>query len=279
MLLGALVVLVASVDVPQGIIGYAEHIERARLLIAQERYLEARVEAVTAREANSQDPESYETLVAMGLLELREILSGRLPEDEARVPQKNFIASAEQCKRCGELVRLFEEDMAAGLRLADDTIAQRPFDARVHAIRAKLAVYQLWFLKDVLEATDGARKEIAQGRAHADAALRFDSRNVQARVAKGILEFVVGSQGFFARYVLGGGDKEKSIVLLRETANCANCSSIDRLEAKVALFNLLRKDKRCGDALAVARELAVQIPEARSIQQFIAEQGSQCGKS
>jgi hypothetical protein len=81
---------------------------------------------------------------------------------------------------------------------------------------------------------------------------------------------------FGLQWVLGGGNKNKALVVVREAA-VADADFYTRTEARFALWEMLAKDKKLDEAVTVAKTLSHDFPTNQELARFIAEHGTSAG--
>jgi hypothetical protein len=106
-----------------------------------------------------------------------------------------------------------------------------------------------------------AARQGYQSRNDSEQVLKIDSQYADADMAIGIQQYAVASLPRWVRLVVGfmgvGGNKEKGIALLRESAAHGVATSV---ESKTVLSLFLRHDGRYPEALQVQTGLAEQFP-------------------
>jgi tetratricopeptide (TPR) repeat protein len=154
------------------------------------------------------------------------------------------------------------EDLTnAGIRLCDDRIHANGNDKNAYFARGYLRGIHAAFITLVDHSYVTAARQGYASRNDSEQVLKIDPQYADAKMAIGIQQFAVASLPRWVRMVVGivgvGGNKEKGLALLRESAAHGVVTAV---ESRTVLSLFLRHDARYPEALAVQHGLAVQYP-------------------
>lgn len=187
----------------------------------------------------------YQAMLKAGALE-SELVSG-----------SNAFLRREKMNPTAEEQDAFDKAIANSLRLA----AQQTNSA--HAEHAQAVAYGLRANYNFLvrKAWLDSLKDSTQARKHAEACLRLDPTYTDAKLILGVHDYVVGSLSWTYKFLgfLAGirGDRDGGIRTIEEVAAKAVNSRVD---AKVLLAAIYRREKRSAQALALVEELIPLYP-------------------
>jgi hypothetical protein len=94
--------------------------------------------------------------------------------------------------------------------------------------------------------------------------------HVRGRVARAWVDYIVGSavpRG--VRWILGGGNKKRGLLAVREVAESGGGEFFDQVEAMFALWDMQVREQEVAGAIATARALARDFPENRELRKFL----------
>src|SRR5207244_2400369 len=123
-------------------------------------------------------------------------------------------------------------------------------------------------IKTALRNTDARAKSSGWTTSPSSPALTSGFPSVPA--ARGWVDYIVGStvpRG--ARWVLGGGNKKRGLLSLREVAEAGSGEFFDRVEAMFALWDMQVREREVAGAVATARTLARDFPENRELRRIL----------
>jgi hypothetical protein len=93
--------------------------------------------------------------------------------------------------------------------------------------------------------------------------------NVRARVARAWMDYIVGTRvPWGTRWVMGGGSKSRGLKMVREAAQTP-ADFYTRIEAQFGLWEMLTREGRREEAVAVAKDLLTHFPENKDLVKFI----------
>jgi hypothetical protein len=244
------------------------HADGGTLADAQRQFFNARYEAAAdlALAIHSSDTgalAAYEIRTSALHFQLR----------DAQGPDADKGKAFKQCIECPELLKAFLADTARGQEVARERLKLDPEDAEALFFLGKLNLNYVWLQLETLGKKTGW-SEYWEARRSLDAALKANPRHTRARVARAWIDYIVGTKMTFgARWVLGGGSKQRAFVGAREAAS-ADSEFFVRVEAEFALWEMLVRDKKLTEATTIAQRLARDFPENRKLVNFLNAAGS-----
>ncbi len=148
-----------------------------------------------------------------------------------------------------------------GIKLCDDRIKANPNDKNAYFARGYLRGIHAAFITLVDHSYVTAARQGYAARGDSEQVLKIDPDYADAKMAIGIQQFAVASLPRWVRMVVGivgvGGNKERGLALLRESAAHGTITSV---ESRTVLSLFLRHDGRYPEALVVQHGLAAQFP-------------------
>jgi tetratricopeptide (TPR) repeat protein len=149
----------------------------------------------------------------------------------------------------------------SAVALCDQQIKSNPNDANAYFARGYARGMHAAFITLVDHSFVAAARQGLASRNDSEATLRIDPGYADAKMAIGIQQFAVASLPRLVRMLVGiagvGGNKEKGLALLRESAAHGIVTPI---ESRTALSLFLRHDARYPEAIVVQKGLADQYP-------------------
>lgn len=111
--------------------------------------------------------------------------------------------------------------------------------------------------------------ECWEGRRSLDAVLSRQPTHVRARVARGWIDYIVATKmRRGTRWLLGGGNKKRGVLAIREAA-AAEADFFTQTEARFALWDIQVRERDTAGAIATAELLIRDFPENREVARFI----------
>jgi hypothetical protein len=105
--------------------------------------------------------------------------------------------------------------------------------------------------------------------------LKRNPGHVRARVARAWIDYIVDTKlPRGTKWLLGGGNKKRGLLVVRQAAN-AEADFFIQAEAGFALWDMQVREGAVVDAIATARELARDFPENRDLIKFLQTHESQ----
>ena len=208
--------------------------------------------------AKPADPEPYNHL-AQALL-YRELYRAGALESELVTGANPFLRRAKMEPRPEDLAR-FDDAIAKAMKFAQARIDQKPNDPR--ALYALSVAYGLrgncGFL--VRKAYLSALRDATSARKLCNQVVELDPKFIDARMVQGAHDYIVGSLPGYMRFLgfLNGirGDKEGGI---RTLLQVANQGTNNKMDAKILLGVIDRRERRPQDALPLLAEITAKYP-------------------
>jgi hypothetical protein len=236
---------------------------------AQRLFYNGRYEAAAAMtaELRARDPldlAAFELRTSTLLFQLRAGLGGRADRD----------AAFESCLPCPGLMAAFLSETAAGQKVARARLAAEPEDEAARFFLGKLDLNYVWLQLGELGHRTGWG-EYWEARKSLDAVLLRNPKHVRARVARAWIDYIVDTRmPRGTRWVLGGGNRKRALVEVREAA-AQDADFFVHAEAAFALWDLQMRERNVAGAVVTARDLARDFPENRQLAAFLERHGPQ----
>jgi hypothetical protein len=173
------------------------------------------------------------------------------------------------CAACPGLMSAFVAETARGQALARARLKLRPHDENALFFLGKVDLNYVWLQSGTLGRKTGW-DEYWEARRSLDQVLRMNPAHVRARVARAWVDYIVGSsvpRG--VRWVLGGGNKKRGLLAVREVVEGGGGGFFDQVEAMFALWDMQMREQEAPGAIATARVLARDFPENRELRKFL----------
>lgn len=216
--------------------------------------------ALTLDLCAADDVDACELRSAALLMEIKRAIGD--PKDK----NKAFKA----CEKCQGLLDAFLRDTARGQAAARARLKADPSDEAAQFLLGKLDLNYVWLQLGTLGHKTGW-DEYWEARRTLDAILKQNPQNVRAKVARAWIDYIVDTRmPRGTRWVLGGGNKKRAIVALREAAK-ADTDVFTSAEARFGLWDVLVREKNFPEAIALARELAKDFPANMDLPKFLEE--------
>jgi hypothetical protein len=174
------------------------------------------------------------------------------------------------CGACPALVSAFLADSVRNQALARAKLKIDPDDEDTLFFLGKVDLNYVWLQLGTLGRKTGW-DEYWEARRSLDRVLRMNPAHVRARVARAWVDYIVGStvpRG--VRWLLGGGNKKRGLVAVREVADSGSGQFFDQVEANFALWDMQVREREFPGAVATARMLARDFPENGELRKFLA---------
>jgi len=238
-------------------------LDDARQLFYNAHYREAAELALTLQTPDPDDDLARDELRASALLfQLRALLEPLLRQEGANAK------TVERCAACVELMTTFTATTTHGQRLARARLDVNPADETALFFLGKLDLNYLWLQLGLLRRKTGWN-EYWEARRSLDALLKTNPQHVRARVARAWIDYIVHTKmPWGARWVLGGGDKKRALVVLHEVA-ADDTDFFSHAEAEFSLWDILVREKHLAEATDVAERLATKFPANREVATFL----------
>lgn len=174
-----------------------------------------------------------------------------------------------QCAACPTLMSAFLADTARGQTFARARLTAHPDDEDMLFFLGKVDLNYVWLQSGTLGRKTGWH-EYWEARRSLDHVLQLNPKHVRARVARAWVDYIVGStvpRG--VRWLLGGGNKKRGLLTVREVAERGGGEFFDQIEAMFALWDMQVRERELAGAVATARTLVRDFPENRELRKFL----------
>ena len=176
------------------------------------------------------------------------------------------------CAKCQGLFEAFLLDTRRGQAAARAKLKANPSDEAAQFLLGKLDLNYVWLQLGTLGRKTGW-DEYWEARHTLDAILKNNPENVRAKVARAWIDYIVDTRmPRGTRWVLGGGNKKRAMVALREAA-VTNTDVYISAEARFGLWDVLVREKNYPEAVILARELARDFPANTDLPKFLEKHG------
>jgi len=175
-----------------------------------------------------------------------------------------------QCAACPALMSAFMADTVRSQTFVRGRLAAHPDDEQALFFLGKMDLNYVWLQLGTLGRKTGW-DEYWEARRSLDRVLQMNPAHVRARVARAWVDYIVGStipRG--VRWLLGGGNKKRGLLSVREVAERGSGEFFDQVEARFALWDMQVREREVPGAIASARMLARDFPENRELRKFLA---------
>lgn len=173
-----------------------------------------------------------------------------------------------RCAACPDLFSAFQAATARGQALARARIRAHPDEDATLFLLGKLSLNHVWLQTGTLGRRTGWG-EYWEGRRALDRVLRLNPGHVRARVARAWIDYIVDTKvPRGTRWLLGGGNKKRGLLAVREAAN-AESDFFSQAEARFALWDMQVRERDFREAVVTARTLARDFPENQELIRFI----------
>jgi hypothetical protein len=183
--------------------------------------------------------------------------------------QRNKTSAWAACAACPALMSAFVADTARGQAFARARLKLRPHDEEMLFFLGKVDLNYVWLQSGTLGRKTGW-DEYWEARRSLDQVLQLNPAHVRGRVARGWMDYIVGSsvpRG--VRWLLGGGNKKRGLLAVREVVDSGRGAFFDRVEAMFALWDMQMREHEVSAATATANALARDFPENRELRKFL----------
>ena len=241
-------------------------VDRTPLSLAQRLFYNgdyAQAAALTSTACGSAD--------SLELCELRtSALLMRLKRDLGEAHQED---PSQTCVRCQQLIASFVADTARGQTAARARLRTDAADEATQFLLAKLDLNYVWLQLGVLGRKTGWR-EYWEARRSVDKVLKTNPSHLRARVARAWIDYIVDTRmPLGTRWLLGGGDKKRGLLTIREAAR-ADGHFYARAEAAFALWDVQIREKQIEEAVVTARRLSCDFPANEELRRFLQKHGT-----
>jgi hypothetical protein len=244
----------ASADQPVG----AAAFEEAQRLFYSGRYDAAAALALVVRTAAPDNLAASELRGSALHFQIRRVLG--MPENKTQ--------AWTNCDPCEGLLSAFMAEANHGRSVARTRLTRNPTDEDALFFLGKINLNVIWLHLATLGRRTGW-SEYWEARKSLDAVLKMNPQHVRARVARGWIDYIVDTKvPRAARWLLGGGSRERGLDAVREAAQEASPPYV-QAEAMFALWDMQVRERNLADAVVVARALARDFPDNRELTKFL----------
>jgi hypothetical protein len=173
------------------------------------------------------------------------------------------------CAVCPDLMSMFRATTSTGQTVARARLRVEPTDEGTRFLLGKLDLNYVWLQLGTLGHRTGW-SEYWEARRSLDMVLAQNPGNIRARVARAWIDYIVDTQmRRGTRWVLGGGNRERGLLAVREAAD-ADGDLFVRAEARFALWDMQVREGNITGAVHTARDLARGFPDNEELRAFLA---------
>ena len=173
------------------------------------------------------------------------------------------------CAVCPDLMSVFRATTSTGQTVARARLRVEPTDEGTRFLLGKLDLNYVWLQLGTLGHRTGW-SEYWEARRSLDMVLEQNPHNVRARVARAWIDYIVDTQmRRGTRWVLGGGNRKRGLLAVREAAD-ADGDLFVRAEARFALWDMQVREGNITGAIHTARDLARGFPDNQELRAFLA---------
>ena len=211
--------------------------------------------------ARSDDLEACELRAASLLFQIKKAFG--------ETGERDKTTAWNRCAVCAGLMSAFLAETTRGQTVARERLKANPDNEETLFFLGQLDLNYVWLQLGTLGRKTGW-DEYWEGRRSLDRVLRVNPEHVRARVARAWIDYIVGStvpRG--VRWLLGGGNKQRGLQVVREVAETGRGSFFVRTEAMFALWDMQVREREVPAAVATARLLVQDFPENRELRKFL----------
>ncbi|MGH9253967.1 MAG: hypothetical protein ACRD3C_05290 [Vicinamibacterales bacterium] len=233
-------------------------LEEAQRLFYSGRYDAAAALALAARLADPENLAASELRSSALHFQIRHVFG--TPENKDR--------AWKECASCPQLLAAFTAETSLGRSVARARLKGNPADQEALFFLGKLDLNVVWLQLATLGRKSGW-SEYWEARKSLDAVLKMNPDHVRARVARAWIDYIVDTKvPFGTRWLLGGGNKQRGLQVVREAAH-VEAPPYVQAEAMFALWDMQVRERNLSDAIVTARALARDFPENRDLSKFL----------
>jgi len=186
--------------------------------------------------------------------------------------QRDKTTAWNLCTACPALMSAFVADTARSQTFARAKLKTHPDHEGTLFFLGKVDLNYVWLQSGTLGRKTGW-DEYWEARRSLDHVLRLNPEHVRARVARAWIDYIVGTtvpRG--VRWLLGGGNKKRGLLVVAEVVEMDRGSFFDQTEAMFALWDMQVREREVSGAVVTARRLARDFPENRELRKFLTTQ-------
>ena len=183
-------------------------------------------------------------------------------------------AASDLCAACPALMSAFVAETARSQTLARARLKLRKDDEEALFFLGKVDLNYVWLQLGVLGRKTGW-DEYWEARRSLDRLLRMNPEHARARVARAWVDYIVGTtvpRG--VRWLLGGGNKKRGLLVVRDVVTQQPADFFVHTEAKFALWDMQVREHDIPSAVTTARTLLRDFSANTELQRFLTEHAS-----
>jgi tetratricopeptide (TPR) repeat protein len=182
---------------------------------------------------------------------------------------KDRKAALRACAPCAGWLTTLAAEIAEGRALARERLKKNEGDLAARFYLGKIDLTHVWLHLETLGERTGW-SEYWEARKSLDAVIEREPMHARALAARAWIDYIVDTRvPFGVKWMLGGGDKKKALATVAKAAELNTADRYARAEARFALWEMLAREKRRPEAVAVARLLLAEFPENRELAKFV----------
>ena len=212
-------------------------------------------------EARPDDLDACELRTASLLFQIKKALG-----DTA---ERQKTIALNRCAVCPALMSAFLAETDRSQAFARARLTTHPDDQDTLFFLGKVDLNYVWLQLGTLGRKTGW-DEYWEARRSLDRVIRLNPEHVRARVARAWVDYIVGStvpRG--VRWLLGGGNKKRGLIAVRQVAESGGGEFFDRVEAMFAFWDMQVRERDISGAVATAQVLARDFPENPELRRFL----------
>ena len=256
-----LIVIVLGLQAANPQAAYSATLEQAQRFFYNGDYERSAAVTDVLCAARPDDLEACELRTASLLFQMKKALGDTAARDKT--------IAWKQCAACPTLMSAFLADTVRSQAVVRARLTVHPDDEDALFFLGKVDLNYVWLQLGTLGRKTGW-DEYWEARRSLDRVLQMNPEHVRARVARAWIDYIVGStvpRG--VRWVLGGGNKKRGLLSVREVAERGSGEFFDRVEATFALWDMQVREREFAGAIATARTLARDFPENGELRKFL----------
>jgi hypothetical protein len=174
-----------------------------------------------------------------------------------------------RCTACPALMSAFLAETTRHQTLARARLKIHPDDEATLFFLGKIDLNYVWLQSGTLGRKTGW-DEYWEARHSLDHVLKVNPGHVRARVARAWVDYIVGtSVPRGARWLLGGGNKKRGLLVVREVVARGEGELFVQAEAMFALWDMQVRERDTAQAVVTARTLARDFPGNAELREFL----------
>ena len=182
------------------------------------------------------------------------------------------------CAGCPALVAEFMKEFHEGRQRAQAAVKTRESDIQARFLLGKIDLNYVWLQLGTLGKKTGWG-EYWEARKSLDHVLQADPSHIRARVARAWVDYIVDTKvAWGLKWMLGGGSRRRGLDAVRAAAESPSADRFVQAEARFALWEMLVREKRYGEAVPVVRQLSQDFPGNQDIAKFLETHGTKRGQ-